>query len=515
MMLRTIIYVVLVVIGGKVIGFMREMLLAQGFGASRVIDEFLVAESVMVVCFGWVSSFAVVFTPVYKRICVEKGELEGDKYFSILILFIETICFFVLAISFIFDEYIIGLSAPGFSDYERDSVLRFFYVIIWSQLFIAASSIMSAYLTCNNKKVTSSFGNLCFGVAYFLGVAAACIKNNSVLLGWGVLVAHFTQAVFLFIICYRSGSNFVFSKGYFKEIIYSIKLSVPVFVSTMIADINVFFDKMFASMLNAGVVSVLHYASRIQILFSYTFSMLVQTVFFPDLADLAARGKLEDFKGYLSRSLEYILIVFVPLTVACWILANPIIRAVYAGGMFETYAVFITAETFSCYSLGLLPIALKDVFVRSLYAMQMTTYSFWVEAVAVGLNVLLNLCMYRSWEHVGLSVASSLSVIISVIIYAFILRRQIGDFLSGNLVRSLAKIIVCSSFMGLIVFCVHTQLEHMGFNTGRIQLFTTLLIDSSCGIVVYVFCGLLLGVENLNHIVKKVMDVWGKRNPSA
>lgn len=505
----SILAVTILIIVGKLLGFVREVLIADAFGAGNVVDSFLMSESSAVIILGWLASFAVVFTPIYQDIRGKAGNRKADNYMSSLLLLVITLGMISTIVSVCFKEVIIKLCAPGFNEQNLQLTGQFFTVVVWNQILAGITGVLYACLNCINKRVLSNLSFVILGVVQLLGVVVARFYRNSNVLGWGLLASYVAQMFFLCLICKREGCVFFF-KNYDKEnVAVSIRQIIPVFISTMIADINVFFDRMFASMLEEGIVSVLHYASRIRILFSYVFSQLLITFFYPDLAEILTTKSSQDYQVYIKRTVLTVMSLFVPLTMGSVLLSDYLIWAVYGSRSFDSDQFEMMVTALVIYNISLPVLAIRDLFIRVLYVEKKSQICLYISATAVTLNIAGNYLLMPVLGYKGLAIATSLSAYFSAVIYYFVLKKEYGSFIfDKETVIEICKIVGASCIMGIIVYGLRLLTNIVFLPASRFSSFMILVGLAVVGILVFGILGLIFKMDIMRTITAKL----GKQN---
>ncbi len=476
--------VTIIVVIGKILGFLREIIIADVFGAAVIVDSFLMAESASVVFLGWLSSFATIFVPVYQEIVNQDGPDKGNTYTLKLLIFVGIISITCIIIVSFLCSPIIKLSAPGYNYIQRELTERLFIIVVWSQLFSNLAAILTAYLNCKNYKIVASASLIIIGISQLGGVFVAWKSGNELYLAFTSVLASILQLIYVFIISKRAGFNSHLLK-YDGQIKKSIRLVIPIFITSMITEINTYFDKLFASYLPEGTVSILHFSSRIRILFSYVFSTVLQTVLYPELSEKASRSK-EEFVSYVRGSSLYVLFLFVPLSSFCLIYSKEIITLIYGGGAFDYSMIEKTGSTFFFYSISLTPLAIRDLLIRALYSMQKTKQSMYIGILTVLANIVLNRLLIDKMQHNGLALATSLSSFLAVLFYYIALYRLLDrSFFDKEFFKELLKIISGTCVMCALLILVKNKFISPTENL-RINSLLLLLSSAIVGTAVYV-----------------------------
>ncbi len=498
-----IIMVTILIIIGKLLGFAREVLIADSFGAGVVVDSFLMAESSSTIILGWLASFAIVFTPIYQSLREQGGKETSDNYMNSLIFLVLALGLVSTILFLFFREPIIRLCAPGFTEESLNVTSAFFKIVIWTQTIAGLIGILYAYLNCIGKRVISNLSFVVLGSVQLLSIVAARILNNSMFLAWGLLAANIIQISFLVLISINTGYVISIKRFDLKRIRESIHQVIPVFISTMIADINVFFDKMFASLLGEGIVSVLHYSSRIRILFSYIFSQLLITFFYPDLAAIAAQGSKSKYINNINNVLLTVSCAFIPLTLGCVLLSDQMVLFVYGRNSFDEAQFTMVVNALTIYNISLPALAIRDLFVRVLYVEKKTKVTLYVGIVAVVINVLGNWILMPVLGYMGLALATSISAYSSMVIYYLIVKKQTGFYIHKEFVFETMKISLSSVVMAIVVLGLRKFTEIFTFELSRLSALILLVSAFVIGVSVFVICNYVLKTRTTKAVFQK------------
>lgn len=498
-----ILFITGIVLVGKVLGFFREILMADGFGASAVVDAFLTAESVSTIFLGWLLSFSVVFTPIYQEVVIRKGNEKGDRYTGNLVLLVEVLAFLAIIICLIARPLLINLCAPGFDDETKLLTEKFLVIVVWIQLISTPVNIFCAYLNCKNMQLESNLAILVLSVFNLIGVVAACYLQNPMFMAYGLVIANVLEYIYVFLLLIKARFKFRPDTSAIAELKQSMGMVFPVFISSMIAEINIFFDKFFASFLQEGTVSVLHYASRIRILFSYVFSTILQSVFYPQLSALAVDEDRCKFKRYVSDGMEMVSFIFIPLTGGCLALAAPMVEVIYKRGAFSQEALAIITTIFFCYSLSLVPLAIRDLLTRAVYALKKTRYSIYIGVAGVVTNVIFNAILIKPLKHDGLALATGIAAVVSMILFGYALHREEGRFLNKKFWIEIFKSTVATIIMTLAVWGLYQVLDNTFMSDNKMVILFEMIICAIVGIILYTLLSYLMKSTALRRILKR------------
>lgn len=229
-------------------------------------------------------------------------------------------------------------------------------------------------------------------------------------LAWGVLIAGTAQLMLQLPFLLRLGllprPRIGFNHPGVKQI---MTLMVPALFGVSVSQINLLLDTVLASFLVTGSVSWLYFSDRLVELPLGVFGIAIATVILPSLSRKHAEQSAEQFSATLDWALRMVLLIGVPAGLALWLLAEPLIVALFHYGALTGHDVVRTASSLRAYSLGLLAFMLIKVLAPGYFARQDTKTPVRIGIQSMAANMGLNLALIVPLQHVGLALATSLS----------------------------------------------------------------------------------------------------------
>jgi putative peptidoglycan lipid II flippase len=236
-------------------------------------------------------------------------------------------------------------------------------------------------------------------------------------------------------------------------------LMAPATLGVAAVQINVVVNSAFASHLADGAISWLSYAFRLMQLPIGVFGVAVGTTALTHLSRDSARSDWAGLSGTLRSGLRLVLFLTVPSTVGLALLRVPIIRLIYQHGRFSPHATLQTANALSGYAIGLVAYAAIKVVAPAFYALGRTRVPLIASVSAVVANLVWNLTTFRLFGHVGLAVGTSIAAAVNLAVLLIAFQIQVGGLLSRDLFSALARILIASGVMGVVVWASSRALE--------------------------------------------------------
>ena len=436
----------------KVIGFFREVLLANYFGTGIVVDTFVMAESLPGIFLGWASAFAIAFTPIYLNIKAKKGVKEANTYFNTINSLVFSLSTLLVIIGILFARQIIDISAPGFGKREKELTYVFYIISTISYIYYAFIPLFTNYLNCSGEFVKGSIPTLLLSSTQVIFVWVAFRTNNSTFLAIGVSAALLFQLILL--IVFSKNGNYQ-PKIEFKitdEIKSTLIMIGPLFITSVITQINVLVDKVFASILANGSISALSYGMTLTVFIYSLITTAYYSMIYPMLSESIANENENRTTEITRLSIKFLMIVMFPITLFGILLSSWGTTIIYMRGNFNTNSVQMTSIAFSCYLVGIFGMGLRET-VNSLYRSYNKAWiPLFLGICVIVTNVVFNSLLVRPLGYAGLAIATSISNLIIVPVEFYLIKNKLKDFNVRSTISTACKIIIVTCISGLAIY---------------------------------------------------------------
>ena len=415
----------------RILGFVRDFVIARIFGAGILTDAFFVAfklPNLLRRLFAE-GAFSQAFVPIlgeYKnKRTPEETRLLVDNVASLLFL----ITLVITAIGVVAAPVLIYLSAPGFAaDPEKFALtvqltrITFPYILFMS-LVALSGGILNSWNRFSIPAFTPVLLNLSFiAMALF---AAPHVAEPVMVLAWAVLVGGALQLAFQLPSLKKIGMlprpSFNWRDSGVRRI---LKLMAPAVLGVSVAQVSLLINTVFASFLDTGSVSWLYYADRLMEFPSGMLGAALGTILLPSLARYHAGGKFNDYSKLLDWGLRLTMMLAAPAALALAIIAVPLIATLFHHGAFTSNDVMQTREALVAYSVGLLGLILVKVLAPGFYARQNMRTPVKIAVVTLCVTQLLNLVLVGWLQHAGLALSIGLAACLNAGLLFRGLRRQ-------------------------------------------------------------------------------------------
>ncbi len=491
----------------KFLGLFRESVIAAFFGAGSETDAYRVAFEVPSVLTGVIyAAIATTFIPVYSDFKNETRERRlyfVNNLFNIVTLITALIAVFGMAAAPLLVKFI----APGFEGGTHELAVKFTVLLCPSVVFLALAYLANGYLQSNRRFAITAFMGIplnltvIFSVILFGSAGIEALAVGSLL----AMASQFLiQAPALFKEGYRFFPVFDFKEPGFRKVLI---LSVPVFISTAFNEASILIDKMLASGFDAGSISVLDYASKVNGIAGGIFFSSLAIVLFPELA--AASEDAGKFAKAVTAGLKTVILISFPIMAVIFVQRAPIIRLLFERGAFDPVNTKTTSALLGFYSIGIIGSGVTALLNRTFYSLKDTKTPMVNGILSICVNIVLSFIFARIWGIFGLASASAFaSLFCGLSLFIRIGKRISLRF--GDMGKLLIKCGAAAAAAGSLMYFLSSRgVWPLHEGAASVTVFLKLAVISSAGFIAYICMLFILKTSELTHIVKPVLKKFG------
>jgi len=507
------------IIGGgtalsRVLGFVRDILIANFFGTGGSIQAFLIAFRIpnllrQVVAEGATNS---AFVPVLSEYLVTKEKVEYWRLVNVLLSIVLVALLFIVVAGTFAAPLIVRVVAPGFINEPAqlslaiDLTRMLFPYIFFVGLAAYAIGILNSLKHFTAPALAPAFLNLSMiaVILFFRQRIDVAILSCAVLLGG--MLQFFIQLPVL----YAKGMRPELPKTLYHPAAKTImRLFFPRLLGSAVYQLNLLIDTILASLywiVGAGGIAALYYSNRLIQLPTAIFGISLATAALPALSANFAQNDMGKFKDTVYISLKCLFLIMIPATVGFVILGNDIVRTLFERGEFTAYSTMITNQALLFYSIGLFSYAGIKILVYSFYSMKDTMTPVKTAGISLVINVVFNLILMWPLKIGGLALATSIAGLSNFFLLFYLLRKRIGHFDGErDMVPFLAKVVLSSVLMGILLYFGAKNSGVLLSGKGVLFNGLYLMISIALGAVIY-FAGLqILRVKELGKFLRWIL----------
>ncbi len=461
-LLKSTLVVSLMTMISRVLGFARDIVFANYFGATQATDAFFVAFKIpnFLRRLFAEGAFSQAFVPVLSEYRSQQDKDDVQQLINRVAGTLGLILTAITVIGVLAAPLLIWVFAPGFADdagkMELATVmLRFTFPYL---LFISLTAFAGGILNSYGKFAVPSFTPVFLNIVM---IAAAIwlspqMDEPVVALAVGVFVAGIVQLGFQLPALWRLGLIPRARWGWaHKGVRKILRLMIPAIFGSSVAQINLLLDTLIASFLVSGSISWLYYSDRLMEFPLGVFGVALSTVILPTLSRRHAEGNSKDFSATLDWALRWVVVIAVPAMLGLALLAGPMLSTLFQHGQFDALAVQQSAKSLLAYSLGIPAFIMIKVLAPGYYARQDTRTPVRIGIIALVANMVLNIALVFPLAHVGLALATSLSAYLNAALLYRGLRKSgvyqpLPDWLPLAMRMSLASVVMSAVLLWLV-----------------------------------------------------------------
>ena len=491
----------------RILGFVRDAVIAGLFGAGMSTDAFFVAFRIpnLLRRLFAEGALSIAFIPIFTEYLTLKGRREAFEFARSTLHLLALLLVFVCFIGMLLAPVIIFLIAPGFSESPEKfdltvSLTRWMFPYI---ICICLVAVMMGVLNALGHFAAPALAPVFLNIA-IIGSAFLIAPHMAVPvhgLAVGVLIGGALQMILQFPFLIREEFYFREKVVFFHSGVKKVgRLMLPAVFGAAVYQINILIGTLLASFLPEGSVSCLYYADRLVQFPLGLFAMATATAVMPSLSRQAAIGNYRELRDTFVHSMNLVFFITIPSMVGMMVLREPIVAMLFKRGAFDLQNTRLTASALLYYCLGLWAFSGVRIVVSTFYALQDTRTPVKMGIVSVVANVILGIILMGPLAHGGLALATSLASMLNLGLLVHALWERIGADRWRRIGLSFARSTVCACIMGAVIRCGLLFFEITIVKSGTAEIFMDTGICIICGIALYVLLSWLVKSPELAQI---------------
>lgn len=446
----------------RILGFIRDMIVAHLFGVTAGIDAFYVAFKIPNFMRGLFAegSFSQAFVPVLSEYREKKTLEETRTFISHVFAAFSLILIGITLLCVIASPLLVNIFAPGFKagtihfDFATQMLRITFPYLLFIALTALMGSILNAYRLFGIPAFTPSILNITMILAALF--LSPYFSPPVFALAWGIFFAGILQCLFQI--------PFLFRINLFPKPVLNWKdsgvqkilhLMIPALFGASVVQISLLLNTIFASFLRVGSISWLYYSDRLAYFPLGVFGVALSTVILPHLSQKFIQNEHHGFSATLDFGIRCNLLIGIPAALALLTLAGPLVTCLFQYGKFSAFDVLMTQKSVMAYAIGLPAFMLVKLLSSAFYSRQNIKTPVRIGIISMACNMALNAALIIPLAHTGLALATSLAAWINAgLLFFRLYHTKIYHHQLGWL--KFAKQMVFAN-LALCVFCYFTS----------------------------------------------------------
>ena len=495
----TAIIMVFVTLLSKVLGLLRDMLLASTFGTGVSAAAYEAASRLPITLFDFALGGVVTaaFVPIFNEIIVKSGKEKAfefaNRYFNLILCITSAIC--VLGI--LFSSPLISFIAPDASDAAKSLAVPLsrimFPMIIFTGIAYCYVGILQSFEKYTLPAVMSLVSNLVMVLYFYTLSDRFDVWGLSVALVIGWFLQAAIQAPSSHKLGFRYKPDFKFND---KFIVRSMKMALPILVCSWLQPVcNVINTRFASGFFGDSGITVVNYANRLYIIIVGVFSFVATNLLFPKLSRSEAEGDREGAKAFAASSLKILLYLMIPLSLGLFFLAEPVTRIIFMRGAFTAKDAEMTAGVLKLLAIGIPFMSANEVLTKLFFAMQRVKAPMIASTASIVINVVIVSVLVNAVGFDGIPLASSITIALCAILNYILISKGGALFKAGD-IADLIKSLVSAACMSVCVCFMNAKID-VGSDILRV------IIIVGAAVAVYGIVMLVLMPSEIKRIVRR------------
>ena len=496
--------------GSRVLGFIRDILLAKIFGASGATDAFFIANRIPNLFRELFAegSMSAAFIPVFTEALTKEGKEDAKKLASSVFAFLLSALTLLCILGIVFTPAVVSILAPGFLNNPEkfsltvDLTRIMFPFLFFISLAAFAKGILNSLKSFFVPALAPMFLNVSIIIAalFFADRFAVPLTSIAIAVTVGGAIQVIIQLPPLVKKKFIVPPVFSFKHPGLKKI---RRLLLPALVGMGVHQINILIGTIFVSFLAGGAVTYLYYGMRFVHLPIGVFGVAMATAVLPSLSEQAARGDEEAMRETFSFSLRLLFFISLPAMAGLITLSGPIVQVLLQRGEFTPLAASETTYAIICYSSGLWAFVGYRVVVSVFYSLQDTKTPMKIALLSILVNIVFCFILMKPMRHGGLALANAIAQAVNFLILFYLLRKRFGHLDGKRIAESFIVSSVASAIMGVTgLFALKGLMWHEG--AGILVKAGTLTGVIVLCIAVYILIMYISKSDELKFILKRI-----------
>ena len=505
----------------RVLGLVRDQVLAYLFGAGNAMDAFNVAyriPNLMRDLFAE-GAMSAAFVPTFTRRLTQKGKAAAWQLGNQLINALVLVTGALVLLGILFADPLARLLAGDYADVpgKLELTVTLTRIMLPFLTLVAVAAAVMGMLNSLNRFFTPALSPAMFNVGIILsavvlvpmmpGLGLDPIAGIAI----GAMIGGFGQIALQVPALLREGYRYRPELNPADPgLRHVLRLIGPGTLAGAAVQINLLVNTILATGEGAGAVSWLNYAFRLMYLPIGLFGVSIATATLPAISRDMARDELTRVRQTISSALRMMLMLSMPALVGLIVLAGPIVALIFERGSFEASDTAATAAALAFYAPGLVGYSAVRITVPCFYALGSSLTPTLVSVGSVALNIILNVVLVQVMGFRGLALGTSIAALANAGALIFFLRRRLGGLDIDRLMIAFVKIAVAAALMGMVTLWVHETMLNIWPHTDTLARIVQVFTSIGVGLLGLIASARLLRIREWEQVRRQLVARLGR-----
>jgi len=504
----------------RVLGLIRDQVLAYLFGAGNAMDAFNVATRIPNLMRDLFAEGAMsaAFVPTFTRYLAKNGRSHAWRLGNQLLSALVVATGLIVIAGIIFAEPLTRMLAGSYSAVpgKLELTVLLTRILMPFLTLVAAAAALMGMLNSLNRFFTPALSPAMYNVgiiasgALLVPMMPGLGLDPIVAIAIGALVGGVGQVAIQFPALYREGFRFHFGFTLTDPGLRDVlRLMGPGTLAGAAVQINLLVNMVLATGEGTGAVSWLGYAFRVMYLPIGLFGVSIAAASLPTVSRHAAHEDLKGMRETISRALRLMLMLNVPATIGLIALGHPIVQLIFERGSFSSIDTVSTTAALLFYAPGLVGYSAVRIAVPAFYALGNSLLPAYISMATVVLNIALNLVLVTLIGYQGLALGTSVAALANALVLLIVLNRRLEGLNIKQIVTTGVKITIASLVMGAAATLTHSWLLLSWVSDNFLTRFGSITISIGVGLIVLVLTSRLLRLTELDQAWQQLRSKLG------
>lgn len=423
--LKSTILIFILSLVGKVIGFLRSMIIASSFGASNMTDAYYLAYGVNSnVLYAITMSVSVAFLPMYIKRKEENGAEESYRFSTRVVIGLGITALLLTVIIIVIAPFLVKIMASSYSQEEMAKTVLFLRIMSVGIVFSLMANIFQTVLNAERVYEYAALSSIVNSLVLIGVVMLFQEKMGIMSLVIATPLAYLIQFLFLKL---RSRSYIGISVKYgiwesgVREL---VSQALPILISNATIEINQLVDRMLLVSIEEGAVTALSYSGILFQFASNIISIPLSTVSFTELSLAYTQKDIEKVRKIINKTVRLVITICIPIMFVMFLDSETIVQIIYGRGQFSRQAVLQTACGVAFYAFCLIPECIKQIITKAFYSVHETRTPMILGVFEVVVNIVSSIIFSRYYGIAGVVMGTAFASTLFCIVLLLVFSRK-------------------------------------------------------------------------------------------
>lgn len=496
----------------RILGFIREVLIAQIFGTGPIAEAFIVAmrlPNLLRQIFAE-GAFNAAFVPVFTRYLSERGHSGARIFAEQVLALLLAVLLMVLVAAELAMPWLIHIFAPGFDDNPMKfqaavllTSITFPYIVFMSLCALLGGMLNGLHKFAENAVAPVILNLILIATMWFIKGDALFVGET---LAWSVTLSGLIQFLWLANACRRAGLSLRLPLPRITpDMVHLFKLMVPGLIGASVIQINLAVSTILAS-LHAGSISFIYYADRLYQLPLALIGSAIGVVLLPALTRALRSNDSVAAMHMQNRALELGLVLSLPSMVGLIVAALPIVTTVYHRGAFTADDAQAVSIALMIMSLGLPAYVANKALTAAFLAREDTNTPFRQALISVAVNIAISFSLALPFGYIGVAIGATASAWVNTILLGAVLYRRGLFVLDARSKRTLPRLLLACIALGAVTWGAVRSLWLGNYATTEMQALSliSIIMIGAVTFAVFVVLFRVVSLQELRNLRRKL-----------